>query len=197
MFAPAQFVQVLSQFLLYRRQVLVGIVELPVLAGQLLFDAVALLRVAYRPHERLTRQPALHEIVLRSFLECRKTGLFVVKPGQDHDRNTRRVSPHGPDRSDTLAVREMEVEKNEIDPSLVQDGERGREILCGFDPEIKPLEISEQFPYQFQICGAILDHQDPHAHSPHRGGSVTIENQKSSIDWTILMNSSNFNGFRM
>ena len=56
--------------------------------------------------------------------------------------------------------------------------------------------FAEQLLDQPRVAGIILDEQNP-GHVALSGGSFTIVNQKSSIDFTTVMNCSRSTGFVM
>ncbi len=171
--------------------------ELRVLADQLRLGPVPLLRVAYGADQGRAVHPALREVVLGPLLEQLDPEVLVVEPGQDHDRYAVRGGPYGPHGLGALTVGEPEVEQDEVDSLISEGRERGGEAARVPDRERVLRVLREELPDQLRIRGVVLDQQDPHSRFPAFGGNVTIENQKSSIDLTISMNSRNRTGFRM
>ncbi len=171
--------------------------ELGVLPDQLRLGPVPLLGVADGADEGGAVHPAFREVVLGPLLEQPDAEVLVVEPGQDHDRYVPCSGPHCPDGLGPLAVGEPEVEQDEVGPLGLEHGERGREAAGVQDRERVLRILREELLDQLRIRRVVLDQQDPHSTCPEFGGSVTIENQKSSIDLTISMNSRKRTGFWM
>jgi hypothetical protein len=114
LFAPAECVEILPEFFVGCDDLLVHRVEIHILPDQFLLDPVSLVGVPDRTHQRRTRDLSLYEVILGTIMKGERSGLLIVKSGEDNDREGGILDPDRPQRIDTLAVRQPKVEEDEV-----------------------------------------------------------------------------------
>jgi hypothetical protein len=102
---------------------------------------LALDRVAERALQEIDVDVALHEVVLRAALHRLQPDRLVVERRLHDDRHFGCMLAHTLERLDSLAIREDEIQQDDVELLLAKPGERGRQAIRRDEIELRCLYI--------------------------------------------------------
>ncbi len=137
---------------------------------------------------------SFHEIVLGSRLDELESQLLIFPSGHQHDRNPLRRLVHPHEGLSPLAVRQGEIQENDVERGLSQASDGGIEPVDMREGEPAGAAFRQEFPQKTSIAGIVFNQQDMRGTGAHLApfcggtGNTTIPSQKSSMDRTTRMN---------
>jgi hypothetical protein len=105
-------------------------------------------------------QRALDEVVLPPGPEDLGRDTLVLEAGEHDDRDLRRLSSHLEERIEPLAIRERQVEHDNVDAPLGEPLQAGPEAISEPHPETRRGRLAEDVLDQVGIMGVVLDQED-------------------------------------
>ncbi len=137
---------------------------------------------------------SFHEIVLGACLDELDSQFLILQSGHQHDRNSLRRRVHPDQGLCPLAVRQREIQQNDVERGLSQASDGGIEPVDVREGEPAGAGFRQEFLQKTSIAGIVFNQQDMGRTGAHLvpfwggTGNTTIPSQKSSMDRTTRMN---------
>ena len=128
---------------------------------------LALHGVPEGPDQPVALSPALDQVILGAFLESLQTQLLIIQPGLNHDRQVGKFLHEFGQRFQTHAVRETQVQQDEVEIPFSGDLESFRRRLRPHDGERRQDGLLGGFGDQPKIRFVILHHQQRRGRGRH------------------------------
>ena len=143
---------------------------------------------------------ALDQIVLGPFPHRGEGHGLIIEAGQDHERNLGGLGVGLDEGVQAAAVRQAQVQQDQVDLAPVQSLQPRRELGDPIDLEAGVLGFRQHLSDEPGIAGIVLHQEDSGCvaiHLIHLGGNFTTVSQKSSMDLTTVRNCSRSTGLVM